>query len=102
MAREAPIKTVAPVIGENLHFTPTSSSWLNLVEGWFAQLTKKALKNTSHNSVAALTATIDTWVQTWNENPSPFVWTKTADEIIEKVRRGRAALDHHTNTATHH
>jgi len=86
----------------HLHFTPTSSSWLNLVEGWFAQLTKKALKNTSHNSVAALAATIDTWVENWNENPSPFVWTKTADEIIEKVRRGRAALDHHTKSATHH
>lgn len=86
----------------HLHFTPTSSSWLNLVEGWFAQLAKKALKNTSHNSVAALKTTIDTWVQTWNENPSPFVWTKTADEIIEKVRRGRAALDHHTKSATHH
>ena len=86
----------------HLHFTPTSSSWLNLVEGWFAQLTKKALKNTSHNSVAALRVTIDTWVRHWNDNPSPFVWTKTADEIIEKVRRGRAALDHHTKSATHH
>ena len=74
---------------------------MNLVEGWFAQLTKKALKDTSHNSVAALRTTIDTWVRHWNDNPSPFVWTKTDDEIIERVRRGRAALDHHTKSPTH-
>jgi transposase len=86
----------------HLHFTPTSSSWLNLVEGWFGQLTNKRLKNGSFNSVAALTEAIDVWVSHWNEDPKPFVWTKTTKEIIAKVKRGRAALDHLTKSATHH
>jgi transposase len=76
----------------HLHFTPTSSSWLNLVEGWFAQLTNKRLRTGSFNSVAALTEAIDVWVSHWNENPRPFIWTKTANDIITKVKRGRAAL----------
>lgn len=86
----------------HLHFTPTSSSWLNMVEGWFAQLTKKALKNASFTSVDELTARIDTWTSTWNTDPTPFVWTKTVEEIMNKVRRGRAALNHPTKSATHH
>ena len=65
----------------HLHFTPTSSSWLNLVEAWFSILTRKALANNSFNSVADLTATIDTWAQNYNANPQPFVWTRTADDI---------------------
>ena len=83
----------------HLHFTPTSSSWLNLVEAWFSILTRKALANNSFNSVADLTATIDTWAQNYNANPQPFVWTRTADDIIAKVKRGRTAL---TKTATDH
>lgn len=86
----------------HLHFTPTSSSWLNLVEGWFAQLTNKRLRTGSFNSVAALTDAIDVWVDHWNLDPKPFVWTKTASEIIEKVKRGRAALTHRTKSATDH
>jgi transposase len=86
----------------HLHFTPTSASWLNLVEGWFAQLTNKRLRTGSFNSVAALTEAIDTWVSHWNNDPKPFVWTKTANDIIDKVRRGRAALTHHTKSATDH
>lgn len=86
----------------HLHFTPTSSSWLNLVEGWFAQLTNKRLRTGSFNSVAALTEAIDVWVSHWNDDPKPFVWTKTANDIIDKVRRGRAALTHQTNSATNH
>ena len=86
----------------HLHFTPTSSSWLNLVEGWFAQLTNKRLKHGSFNSVAQLTEAIDLWVTHWNHDPKPFVWTKTANDIITKVRRGRAKLDHLTKSATHH
>jgi transposase len=86
----------------HLHFTPTSSSWLNLVEGWFSILTRKALTNTSFASVAELQVRIDGWVEHWNDNPQPFVWTKAADEIIDKVTRGRATLDRITNPATHH
>lgn len=86
----------------HLHFTPTSSSWLNLVEGWFAQLTNKRLRTGSFTSVAALNEAIDVWVSHWNDDPKPFVWVKTAQDIIEKVRRGRAALNHHTKSATDH
>ena len=70
-----------------LHFTPTSSSWLNLVERWFAELTTKKLKRSAHRSVRALNADIRAWIDTWNENPQPFVWTKTADQILESIAR---------------
>lgn len=83
----------------HLHFTPTSSSWLNLIEGWFSVLTRKALTNNSFASVAALTNTIDVWASHWNDNPQPFIWTKTINDIITKVKRGRAAL---TESATQH
>ena len=86
----------------HLHFTPTSSSWLNLVEGWFAQLTNKRLRTGSFNSLDALTEAIDIWVSHWNDDPRPFVWTKTAKQIITKVKRGRAALTHQTKSATDH
>ena len=86
----------------HLHFTPTSASWLNLVEGWFAQLTRKKLRTGSFNSVDALVEAIDEWAERWNENPRPFVWTKTVEEILDKVARARAALTHHTKSATHH
>ncbi len=86
----------------HLHFTPTSSSWLNLVEGWFAQLTNRRLRNASFTSVAALTEAIDVWASHWNDDPKPFVWHKTAEQIITKVRRGRATLRRVTKSATHH
>jgi transposase len=70
-----------------LHFTPTSSSWLNLVERWFAELTTKKLKRSAHRSVRALNADIRAWIETWNEDPQPFVWTKTADQILESIAR---------------
>ncbi|MBQ0868516.1 transposase, partial [Streptomyces sp. RK75] len=69
----------------HLHFTPTSSSWLNLVERWFAELTQKKLKRGVHRSVQALERDIRAWLADWNEHPRPFVWTKTADEILDKV-----------------
>ena len=69
------------------HFTPTSSSWLNLVERWFGELTDKKLRRSAHRSVKELTTDIEAWVNTWNENPRPFVWTKTADEILDKLKR---------------
>ena len=70
-----------------LHFTPTSSSWLNLVERWFAELTTKKLRRGAHRSVRALNADIRAWIATWNDAPRPFVWTKTADEILDSSSR---------------
>jgi transposase len=70
-----------------LHFTPTSSSWLNLVERWFAELTTKKLRRGTHRSVRQLNADIRNWIETWNEDPKPFVWTKTADQILESIAR---------------
>jgi hypothetical protein len=86
----------------HLHFTPTSSSWLNLVERWFKELTDKQLRRSSFNSVDHLIDTIDEWADNWNDNPQPFIWHKTAEEIIAKVRRGRAALTHQIKSATDH
>lgn len=83
----------------HLHFTPTSSSWLNLIETWFSVLTRKALTNNSFNSVADLTNTIDTWTSHWNQNPQPLAWTKPANDIIAKTKRAQTAL---TKSATHH
>jgi transposase len=68
-----------------LHFTPTSSSWLNLVERWFAELTNKKLRRSAHKSVHALNSDIRAWIDTWNENPRPYVWTKTADQILASI-----------------
>jgi len=70
-----------------LHFTPTSASWLNLVERWFAELTTKLLKRGTHRSVRELNADIRAWIETWNDDPRPFVWTKTADQILESIAR---------------
>ena len=70
-----------------LHFTPTSSSWLNLVERWFAELTSKKLRRGTHRSVRELNADIRAWIETWNDDPNPYVWTKTADQILESIAR---------------
>jgi transposase len=67
------------------HFTPTYSSWLNLVERWFAELTEKWLRRRTHRSTKELVAAIRTWITDWNENPRPFVWHKTSDEILESL-----------------
>jgi len=85
----------------HLHFTPTSSSWLNLVEGWFHLLTERRLRRGTFSSVADLTEAIELWTEHWNDDPKPFVWKKTVDQIIKKVRRGRAALTE-AKSATHH
>jgi transposase len=68
-----------------LHFTPTSSSWLNLVERWFSELTTKKLRRGTHTSVRQLNTDIRAWIDTWNDNPRPYVWTKTADQILESI-----------------
>ncbi|MEM1332907.1 MAG: IS630 family transposase [Actinomycetota bacterium] len=86
----------------HLHFTPTSASWVNLIENWFSLLTKKRLINSAFTSVADLVAAIEEWTSHWNDDPKPFVWTKPATDIIAKVRRGRTALTHQTNCATDH
>ena len=70
-----------------LHFTPTSSSWLNLVERWFAELTTKKLRRATHRSVQELNKDIRAWIDTWNDEPKPFVWTKTADQILDSITR---------------
>lgn len=72
-----------------LHFTPTSSSWLNLIERWFKELNDKRLRRGVFTSVADLTAAITEWAEHWNTDPKPFVWKATAEQIITKVRRGR-------------
>jgi DDE superfamily endonuclease len=90
----------------HLHFTPTGSSWLNLVERWFAEITVKLIRRGVHRSVKHLARDITDWAQRWNDNPKPNVWTKTADEILESLaaycqrmafrhppaRKGRSAL----------
>jgi transposase/transposase-like protein len=86
----------------HLHFTPTSSSWLNLVEGWFSLLTKRRLQRGVFSSVDDLTDAIETWAEHWNDHPKPFIWTKTAEAILTKARRARATLNASTNSATHH
>jgi transposase len=79
------------------HFTPTSSSWLNLVERWFRELTDKALRRGSFNSVPELITAIEEYLDAHNEDPKPFVWTATAESILEKVRRGRLTLQQAVN-----
>jgi transposase len=69
----------------HLHFTPTSSSWLNLVERWFAELTNRKLRRSAHRSVTELETDIRKWINEWNKDPKPFVWTKSADEILETL-----------------
>jgi transposase len=69
----------------HLHFTPTYSSWLNQVERWFGLLTDKKLRRGAHRSIQALEKDIRDWITDWNENPRPFAWTKTADEILERL-----------------
>jgi len=76
-----------------LHFTPTSSSWLNLVERFFGELTEKQLKRGIFTSVDELEQKIIAYIDKNNENPKPFVWTKSAEDILQKVHRARSTLD---------
>jgi transposase len=77
----------------HLHFTPTSSSWLNLVERWFRDLTDKALRRGVFHSVPDLVASIQEYIDAHNNDPRPYVWTATAESILAKVTRGRIALE---------
>ncbi len=76
-----------------LHFIPTSSSWLNLVERFFSTLTEKQLRRGVFTSVADLEQCIDNYIKTYNENPRPLVWTKSVDEILRKVERAKKTLN---------
>jgi transposase len=81
----------------HLHLTPTYSSWLNLVERWFAELTTRKLRRSAHRSVAELEADLRAWIDAWNAEPRPFVWTKTADEILDNL----ASYLHRINNSGH-
>jgi len=85
----------------HLHYTPTSSSWLNLIERWFKELTDRRLRRGVFTSVSDLSEAITTWAEHWNTDPKPFIWKATAEDIIAKVRRGRATL-HQIKTQTDH
>lgn len=70
-----------------MHFTPTGSSWINQVERWFGHLTEQRIRRGTHKSVQSLEADIRAWIADWNSNPRPFIWTKTAEEILESLAR---------------
>ena len=68
-----------------VHFTPTDSSWINQVERWFGYLTDQLIRCGVHTSIHALESDIRTWIETWNDNPRPFTWTETAEEILNSL-----------------
>jgi transposase len=76
-----------------LHFTPTSSSWLNQIERWFAEITRKRIRRGTFRSVRELTAAISDYIRTYNENPRPFQWIASASKIIRKVRKYKEISD---------
>ena len=76
----------------HVHFTPTGSSWVNQVERFFGLITDKLIRRGVHTSVAALEADIRAWIDTWNQNPRPFAWTKTADEILNSLAKYLARI----------
>jgi transposase len=75
-----------------VHFIPTSSSWLNMVERWFAEITGKAVRRGSFSSVPDLIAAIEEFIEEWNRDPKPFIWTARAEDILEKIERCRRRL----------
>lgn len=87
----------------HLHFTPTSSSWLNLIEGWFRQLTERRLRRGSFTSLEHLADAIRLWTEAWNTDPKPFTWTARAEDILTKIERARTALrDSKANSVADH
>jgi transposase len=77
----------------HLHFIPTSSSWVNLIERWFRELTGKRIRRGVFHSVPDLISAIEEYLAAYNENAKPFVWTAEVEKIIEKIARARAALE---------
>ncbi len=85
----------------HLHFTPTSSSWLNLVERFFAEITTRLLRRGVHRSVTDLETDIRRWIEQWNTNPRPYVWTKTAEQILDSIGAYCQRLMSMTNDSGH-
>jgi transposase len=80
----------------HVHFTPTYGSWLNLVERWFAELTNKRIRRGAFRSVKELETAIREFIEVHNEDPKPFVWTRTADQILDSIARyARSTLTAH-------
>ena len=77
----------------HLHFTPTYASWLNIVERWFAELTTRKLRRSTHRSVTELEADVRGWINGWNADPKPFLWTKTADQILDTLSAYRGRIN---------
>jgi hypothetical protein len=82
-----------------MHYTPTSSSWLNLVERLFAEITRQQIRRGTFKSVADLEAAIDAWIAAWNANPTPFKWSAKASAILEKTARARQVFEHSNSGA---
>jgi transposase len=76
----------------HLHFTPTGSSWINQVERWFGLLTDQLIRRGVHKSVVALENDVRRWIKNWNDDPKPFVWTKTAEDILQSLSKYRAKI----------
>ena len=85
----------------HLHFTPTSGSWLNLVERWFGELTTRKLRRSTHRSVKELETDVNAWIAAWNDDPKPFVWTKTADEILANLANYCTRINQLINDSGH-
>ncbi|MDT2008969.1 IS630 family transposase [Rhodococcus opacus] len=85
----------------HLHFTPTSGSWLNLVERWFGELTNRKLRRSAHRSVKELETDVQAWIDAWNDDPKPFVWTKTADEILDNLANYCTRINQLNNDSGH-
>ena len=77
----------------HMHFIPTSSSWLNLIERWFREITDKRIRRDAFKSVPQLIEAIEDFIRQHNENPKPFIWTAKVQDILEKIRRARTVLD---------
>jgi transposase len=77
----------------HLHFTPTSSSWLNLIERWFGELTRKQIRRGNFHSVPDLIAAIHKYIRINNQQPKPFVWTKKVSQILEKIGHCKAVIE---------
>ena len=93
------VQPVRDWLGQNpriqVHFTPTSGSWLNLVEVWFGIIERQAIHRGSFGSVKDLNAKLRAFIDGWNERCHPFVWTKTADEILKKANRQKTSNADH-------
>ncbi|GAA1452134.1 hypothetical protein GCM10009602_53070 [Nocardiopsis tropica] len=85
----------------HLHFTPSGSSWLNLVERWFAEITNRLIRRGTHRSVQALEKDIRDWAAAWNEVPRPYVWTKTAEDILNSIAAYCERIPKRKNQSAH-